>query len=59
MSDLYGFWMSLFDHGEPEKLLLFAQNLQITLAATGRLKMEARIQYIRTILGEEALRQLD
>ena len=58
-SELYEFRMSLFDHGKPEELLLFLRNFQMTLADTGMLETEANIQYLHTLVREEALGQFD
>ena len=58
-SDIYEFRMSLFDHGEPEEFLLFVQNFQMTCAATRKIETEANIQYLRTLVRGEALRQFD
>ena len=44
MLDLYEFRMYLFDHGEPEEFLLFVQNFQTTLAVTGTLETESKVQ---------------
>ena len=59
MSDLYEFEIDLFDHGEPEELMLFIRNLQITIKAPLTLTAGANIQYICTILCGEALHQID
>ena len=56
-SDLYEFRMSLFDHGHPEEFILFVQNFEMNLADTGTLEMEAKVQYLCTLLFGEALRQ--
>ena len=58
-SDLYEFRMSLFDHGKPEEFLLFVRNFQTTLAATGTLETEAKVQYLCVIFLGEALHQFD
>ena len=42
-SDLYEFMISLFDNGEPEDLLLFVHNFNMTLAGTGTLETGANI----------------
>ena len=44
------FRMSLSDHGEPEELLLFVQNFQMTLEATGMLETEAKVHYLCTLV---------
>ena len=51
--------MSLFDHGDPEEFILFVQNFQITLAATGTPDTEEKFQYLRITVCGEALRQFD
>ena len=50
MSDLYEFSMSLFEHGEPEEFLLFMRNFQMTLAVSGMLETEAKVQYLCTLV---------
>ena len=57
--DIYEFRMSLFKHGKPEELLLFLQIFQMTLAATGTLDTEAKVQYLCTLFHGEALNQFD
>ena len=42
LSDLYEFMMDLFDNGDPEKFLLFMQNLNTTLVASGMLVTGAK-----------------
>ena len=51
--------MYLFDHGDPEEFLLFVCNFNMTLVATGTLEMGAKIQYLRTLVRGEVLRQFD
>ena len=43
-SDIYEFKMSLFDNGKTEDLLLFIQNFQMTLKASGTLASSSNIQ---------------
>ena len=57
--EIYEFRMSLFDHGKPEELLLLVQNFQMTLAATGTLDIEAKVQYLCTLVRGEALCQFN
>ena len=59
MPDLYGFSISLFDHGDLEEFLLFVWNFNITLSATGTQELDTKIQYLHTLLYGEALRQFD
>ena len=58
-SDLYEFKISLFDHGELGEFLLFIQNFNMTLAATGILDIDAKIYDIHMLVHGEALRQFD
>ena len=58
-SDLYELKMSLFDHVDPEKFLLIIRNSNMNLVATGTLDMDAKIQYLRTLVCGKALRQFD
>ena len=51
--------MALFDNGNLEEFLLFVQNFQMTLEASGELTSSANIQYICTLLHGEALSKLD
>ena len=51
--------MSLFDHDKPEEFLLFIRNFQMTLSAIGMLEMEAKIQYLYTLVLGEVLGQFD
>ena len=51
--------MATFDNREPEEFLLFVQNFQMMLEASGGLSDSAKIQYLSTLLRGEALRQLD
>ena len=55
-SDLYEFNMYLLDNGDPEEFLMFVQNFNITIAASGTLVTGAKIQYIRTLFLIEVLR---
>ena len=56
-SDLYGFRMSLFDHGNPEELLLVVRKFKMILASTGTMDTELKVQYICTLVRGEVLRQ--
>ena len=51
--------MSLFDHGEPEEFLLFIYNFNMTLIETGPLEMDAKIQYLCTLVLGEAFHHFD
>ena len=59
MLDLYDFKMSLFDHEKSEQFLLLVCNFKSTFAATGTLEMEAKFQYLCTLLCGKELYQLD
>ena len=48
--DLYEFNMDLFDNGDPEEFLLFVQNFNINLAASGKLVTGAKIQCLCTLV---------
>ena len=56
-SDLYDFRILFFDHGKPEEFLLFVWNFNMTLAASGTPKTDAKIQFLCTIVCGEVLRQ--
>ena len=58
-SDLYEFKISLFDKRKLEEFVLFVCNFNMTLEASGTLKPGAKIQYLRTLVRGEALRQFD
>ena len=49
--------MALFQYGAPEEFLLFMQNFNMNLAESGILATVAEIQYLRTIICWEVLRQ--
>ena len=49
--------MYFFDHGKPEEFLMFIRNFSMTLAVTGMLEMDAKIQYLCTLVRGEALHQ--
>ena len=49
---LYEFKMDLFYNGEMEGVLLFQQNYQMTLEASGNITADLKIQYLRTFLLE-------
>ena len=55
-SDIYDFKMALFDNGHPDEFLLFVQNFDMTLAASGTLAMVTKNQYICTLVRGELLR---
>ena len=56
---VYEFNLSLFDHDNPEDFLLFLRKLNTNIAVAGMLGMDAKIQYLRTLVRGEALRQFD
>ena len=56
---MYEFKMPLFDNKEPEEFLLFMWNLNMTLGASGTIKANVKLQYLRTLLCGEALPQFD
>ena len=58
-SDLYELRMSSFEHGGPEEFIFFVRNFQMTLADTGTLETEAKVQYLRTFVCGEALLKFD
>ena len=58
-SDLYIFNVSLFDNRDTGEFLLFIKNCSRTREASGTLASGTNIQYIRTLVCEEALRQFD
>ena len=57
--DIYVFYMTFFDNGEPEELLLFIINFQITLEASWTITDDAKIQHIYTLVRGKVLHQLD
>ena len=56
---IYGFRMYLFDHSETEEFILFIKIFQMTLASSGTLETESKVQFIRTLVCGEALCQFD
>ena len=58
-SDLCEFRIYLFDHVKQEEFLFFMRNFRMTLAATGTLEAEAKVQYLHMVVREESLRQFD
>ena len=51
--------MDLFDHGDPEEFLLIIRTFNMTLAETRTLDMDAKIQYLHTLVYVEALNHFD
>ena len=49
----------MIDNGEPEELLLFVSNFQITLEASGTISDGTNIQYLHILVRGEASCQLD
>ena len=58
-SDLYDFKMYLFYHGKPADFLLFSLNFNMNIAETWTLEIDAKIQYLSTLIHGESLRQFD
>ena len=48
--DLHELKMALFDNSEPEELLLFIRNFNMTLEASGILVAISKIQHLCTLL---------
>ena len=42
--------MALFNNGEPEEILLFVRNWNMTLAALGVLEISEKVQYLFKLL---------
>ena len=57
--DLYEFKIYLFDHGNPEKFLLFVTNFNMTLMTTGTLETGEKIHYLCMLVCGEALHHFD
>ena len=53
---LYNFKMYLFDNGDPEELLLFVCNFNMTIVASGALEADVKVHYICTLVRGEVLR---
>ena len=51
--------MSLFDNGEPEEILMFVRNFNMTLAASGTLEADTKFQYLSTLVRGEDLSQFE
>ena len=58
-SDLYEFKMSLFGNSDPEEFFLFIRYLKMAIKASVMLETVREVQYLRTIVRGEALRQFD
>ena len=58
-SDLYEFKMIFFENGDPGEFLLFVHNFNMAFLASGIMDMGAKIQYLRTLVRGELLRQFD
>ena len=59
MLDLYESKIALFYNVNIEDFLFFIFNFNMTLAATGMLNKDAKMQYLCTLLCGEALHQVD
>ena len=57
--DFYKLKMALFDKGKPDEFLFFIRNFNMTLEASGTLKADTNIQYLRALVRGEALPQFD
>ena len=53
------FMMSLFDNGDPDQFLFFVHNFNMNIAASGTLKMGAKVEYLRTLVYGKALRHFE
>ena len=51
--------MALFHNGEPEELLLFMRNFNMTPEALETLAPGLKIKYLHTLVHGQALRQFD
>ena len=49
----------MFNNGETEEFLLFVCKFNMTPEASGTLDSVAKVQYLRTLVHGEALRQFD
>ena len=58
-SELYELKMAFFDNIKPEQFLLFINNSNMTIEASGTFKSGANIQYLPTLVRGDALRQFD
>ena len=54
---LYEFRIALFNNGDPEYFLLFVYNFNKTLAVSGMLWKDVKVQYLHMIFRGEALYQ--
>ena len=50
--------MGIFNNYDPEDFF-FARNFNMTLAASGTLGKDAKVQYLRTLLSRETLHQFN
>ena len=58
-SNLYEFKIVLFNNGDLEEFLLFVHNFNMTPEALVTLGIDAKVQYIFTVVCVEVLRQFD
>ena len=58
-SDLYELKMALFNNGDPEEFFLIVCNFNMNLDEKGRLETTVKVQYLRTLVHGEVLRQFD
>ena len=51
--------MALYDNGDPEELLLFVRNFNMTLKASGKISFNTKLQCLRTLLHVYSLRKFN
>ena len=56
---LYELKLALFDNSDSEEVLFLIRNFNMNIKASGTLLASSNIQYLRTLVCEEVLRQVD
>ena len=50
---------TFLENGDPEEFLFFVRNFNMIILESGTLATDTKVQYIRTLVPVEALRQFD
>ena len=58
-SETYKLKIATFEHGQPEEFLEIVNNFKRTIDGTGTTMAAGKINYLRTLLRGESLRELD
>ena len=58
-SEMYNINMTTFENGKPEEILTLLNNSKIAIDGTGTTSATGRIEYLRTMLRGEGLREFN